>query len=185
MAARFSPPTEFSRCIPSSRVGEEAMVETIEASAAERAALAKRLDLVSLERLTATAHLTRPSGSSLIRVTGEFDAQVTQACVVTLEPVKSRIAETFTVHYSVVPLSATGEVAVDPEDEDPPEPLDRGGIDLGEAVTQQLAVALDPYPRARGARLEESGTGRRGHDEDHEPDSPFAALKALKGRQKP
>jgi uncharacterized metal-binding protein YceD (DUF177 family) len=184
MATRFSPPAEFSRCIASSRVSEKAMVETIEASAVERAALAKRLNLVSLDRLTATARFIRPSGSSLIRVTGEFEAQVTQACVVTLEPVKNRIAETFTVHYSVVPLSETGEVAVDPEDEDPPEPLDRGGIDLGEAVTQQLAVALDPYPRVRGARLEETGRGRRGHDEDDELDSPFAALKALKGRHK-
>jgi hypothetical protein len=31
--------------------------------------------------------------------------------------------------------------------------LGSGGLDLGEAVAQQLAVALDPYPRAPGATI--------------------------------
>ena len=52
------------------------------------------------------------------------------------------------------------------------EPIAAGEIDLGEAVAQQLAVSLDPYPRAPGATLASTG--------EAEAQSPFAALAALK-----
>jgi hypothetical protein len=82
----------------------------------------------------------------------------------TLEPVASGIEEDFTLLYSLKPgpgpvsegmvaREEAREVVVDPEAEEPPEPLGPGGLDLGEAVAQQLAVALDPYPRAPGAAL--------------------------------
>ncbi len=37
---------------------------------------------------------------------------------------------------------------------DAAEPFDGDAIDIGEAVAQQLALALDPYPRAPGVSLE-------------------------------
>jgi hypothetical protein len=37
------------------------------------------------------------------------------------------------------------------------EPFEGDAIDIGEAVAQQLALALDPYPRAPGASLEGGG----------------------------
>jgi hypothetical protein len=54
------------------------------------------------------------------------------------------------------------------------------GLDLGEAVTQQLALSLDPYPRAPGAALPEDLTGPG--EAQAPPESPFAALKTLKER---
>jgi hypothetical protein len=58
-----------------------------------------------------------------------------------------------------------------------------GEIDLGEAVAQQLAVALDPYPRAPGAAWPQADTGDA--DIAAEPvRRPFAALDALKKRGK-
>jgi hypothetical protein len=63
---------------------------------------------------------------------------------------------------------------VEPEEEEPPEPVGPRGIDLGEAVAQQLALALDPYPRAPGAALPEDLRAETGAE------SPFAVLERLK-----
>ncbi|HIP78899.1 MAG TPA: hypothetical protein EYH07_10605 [Kiloniellaceae bacterium] len=71
------------------------------------------------------------------------------------------------------------EIVVEPEGEDPPEPLPPEGIDLGELVVQELAVSLDPYPRAEGAVVP---PGYEAEDEGP-ADHPFAALKVLKGKE--
>ncbi len=72
-----------------------------------------------------------------------------------------------------------GEVLVDPEGVDPAEPLPAEGIDLGELVVQELAVALDPYPRKPGAEV----PAEYRPPEVETKEGPFAALKALKGEQ--
>src|SRR3546814_20303410 len=47
-----------------------------------------------------------------------------------------------------------GPIEVDIEAQDPPEPIFGDAIDVGEAVVQQFALALDPYPRAPWAEAE-------------------------------
>jgi uncharacterized metal-binding protein YceD (DUF177 family) len=83
-----------------------------------------------------------------------LEARVVQSCVVTLEPVVADVADSFTLYYAeeVVPPGHAVDLPI--EDEDWPEPIEDGRIDVGEAVAQQLALALDPYPRAPGARLD-------------------------------
>lgn len=176
---------EFSRPFPADQVGSREIVREIEASSAERAALAERLDLVALDSLSATLRLRRlPDG--LIRLSGRFDADVVQSCVVTLAPVASHCAAAFTVRYGESAAPETlREIEVAAEGEDEPEPLVGGEIDLGEAVVQQLAVSLDPYPRAPGAALPEELAGDAGPAAAGEAGrSPFAALAELKGGAK-
>ena len=73
-------------------------------------------------------------------------------------------------------LQPVDEVLIDLDAEDPPEPVVDGGVDIGEVVTEHLALALDPYPRREGARM------RVGDWAGSEGDSsPFAVLKSLKG----
>lgn len=154
---------EFSRIVDIDRVDVEEELHEIEATADERAALAERFGLVALESLTASLRLEQAKGGA-VRVSGAFSADIVQACVLTLEPVPSRIEETFTVLYvpeTEAPESA--ETVVLPEGVEMPEPLVGDAIDVGEAVAQQLAVSLDPYPRASGATFDGSygpeGTG--------------------------
>ena len=149
----MTPAPEFSRPVAADRVGRDGYVATIEANGEERAALARRFGLVALGALTARCRL-RPVAGGMIELSAEFEAQVTQECVVTLEPFPARVADRFTQRYALDPhrfrpLAGEDEV-FDPEAEDPPEALVEGGIDLGEAVAQQLAIALDPFPRAPG-----------------------------------
>lgn len=166
---------EFSRLLPVRRIGERELVEQIEAGPEERAALARRFGLLALDRLAARLRVAR-CGRALVRVEGRLSAEVTQACVVSLDPVPAHIEESFVLTYTLEPAgAAAGEVVIEPEEEEEPaEPVGPGGIDLGEAVAQQLALALDPYPRAEGARLAEAAPA------EAEKESPFAVLKTLK-----
>lgn len=180
MAAEILMKIEFSRPVPAQEIDETEVSKVIEATTVERTALAKRLGLLSLEGLTAECRLRR-EGDKMIRVAGRFRAQVTQACVVTLEPVAGNVEDSFSLLFSEdagLDRSAS-EILVELDEDDPPEPIAPGGIDLGELAAEQLALALDPYPRAEGAELRQ-GEGRGGTVTG---ESPFAVLESLKGRK--
>ncbi len=188
---RFGP--EFSRPFSVEALGEGCgegeVVERIAATDAERQAIARRLGLVSLDRLAADLRLSRSEDGRVIAVSGHIEAEATQSCVVSLAPLRSQVAEDFTSLYSLAPAATdgTGEdggsivvdaVEVDAVGDDPPEALGPDGLDLGEAVVQQLAMALDPYPRCDGATLEALGWGGEDHGEAAK-ESPFKRLKPL------
>ena len=54
-----------------------------------------------------------------------------------------------------------------------------GSVDLGEAVAQSLALALDPYPRSPAAEAALREAGVASEEEARAQASPFAALKGL------
>jgi uncharacterized metal-binding protein YceD (DUF177 family) len=138
------PIPEFARPVEVPRATGRLATHAIAANAGERAALARRLSLLSLDRLEAEVRLERLDGG-FVRLTASLVAEVVQECVVTLEPLPARIAEDFTVLYGAA--EAARDILIDSEAE-PVEPLDGGRIDIGEAVAQQLSLALDPFPRA-------------------------------------
>jgi len=175
------PQAEFSRPIAADQIGPQEMEREIVANPVERARLAERFGLLALDRLTATLGLKRGRGG-LIQVHGRFEAEVVQACVVTLEPVRSRLSESFTVAFGTGPTAAAAETVIGLEEEDPPEELIQGRIDLGETVAQQMAVALDPYPHAPGAgdKPEISAEEEAGAEKKV---NPLAALAQLRQRR--
>ncbi len=89
----------------------------------------------------------------MIRLQGHLSADVVQSCVVTLGPVPAHLEVDFEMSFSASAVEPA-VADLDPLAEEGPEPIPEGVIDLGEAVAQQLAIALDPYPRAPGASLE-------------------------------
>ncbi len=134
---------EFSRPIDVTRLGAGETVYNITANETERAALAKRFDLVSLEKLAARVTLRRLAGG-LVRLTASLSADLVQTDVVTLDPVPARVDDDFSLLFGG---DADDAAALDPEAE-LVEPLFDGHIDIGEAVAQQLSLVMDPYPRA-------------------------------------
>ena len=174
------PATEFPYPLAADSVGEAVLTREIAANKAEREALARRFGLLSLDRLSASLRIQRLPGKGIIRVSGRFVAKVTQACVVSLEAIPVRLSEEFSLLYDLDPETPEGqEHVIDAEAEDPPEPVGADGIDLGETVVQQFALALDPYPRAPGAK---PPTGSEAAIEAaRNTDGPFAALKVMKG----
>ena len=168
---------EFSRPVAIDEIGPEGVAPEVEADPAERAALARRFGLVSLDLLKAWATVF-PVSRSLFRVEARFEAELVQTCVVTLDPFPVRVEDAFSALFGEGGPGLAALVSGD-EDEDEPEPIEGGAIDLGETVAQHLALALDPYPRKPGASLpteyaagaEEAASGRV---------KPFAGLAALK-----
>jgi uncharacterized metal-binding protein YceD (DUF177 family) len=161
---------EFSRPVDTARLKGEEAVHDIAATAAERAALARRFGLEALDRLEARVRLCRMAGG-YVRLAAELSADVVQTCVATLEPVAGRVEDAFTLLYGAV--EAAGEVVLD-NDAETVEPLQGETIDIGEAVAQQLSLALDPYPRAP-----EASAAAAGEPAAAPQDSPFAVLASL------
>ena len=173
-AARKSP-HEFSRPLELHELDDGVVELTITADAAERAALASRFELHGLHCLSARLAVTRVPESALVRVTGVLHAKAEQRCVVTLEPIAACIDEPFEALYG--PEDGGAEIAdTQLEEATPPEPFEGEGIDVGELVAQQFALALDPYPRKSDAVAVEFNASERASDVDDEAGKPFSAL---------
>jgi uncharacterized metal-binding protein YceD (DUF177 family) len=181
MPRQHSDSQEFSRFIEADSVGSHELERHIAANAEERAALARRFELIAIDRLEASFSLSR-AGGGVIHVTGEVSADVVQACVVTLAPVPGRVEESFAADFtddtSQSRRQREAEADLDYEEKDPPEPVRNGHIDLGELAAQQLCLALDPYPRAPGAAVpEQYAPGEEPEEDPDPPVNPFSILK--------
>lgn len=172
--------SEFNRPVRGETVGDREVGYEIEADAEERAALARRFALLALDRLAATVSLRRPGEGKSLRARVSFAADVVQSCVVTLDPVPDHIEESFEVVY--VPEREAGagatEEVLNVDDVEPPEVMVDGLVDIGEALAEHLALALEPYPRKAGVSVED--VPRQGGTEPEE--NPFAILRRLKAR---
>ncbi len=181
MSEKRPPNPEFSRpiAVDSLSEGREFVLE-IHAGVEERAALARRFDLVSLDSLTATVGATRTAGGD-VRMAGRLKADVVQTCVVTLEPVPAAIETEFARLFSpAATIEAREEIVLAPEDDEPPEPLTGGAMDAGEVVAETLGLALDPFPRAPGAALPSLAADSGEKENIPEKSGAFAALAKLK-----
>ena len=164
---------EFSR-IADIRAIDSAPLHLV-ASAEECAALARRFAIVLVQRLEARIALEKHGEA--VAATGTMDAQFVQSCAISAEDMPVTVHETLNLRF--VPANAAprseAEIELDAADLDV---IDYTGtsFDLGEAVAQSLALAIDPFaigPEAERARaaagiVDESASG------------PFAALAGLK-----
>ncbi|MGI4747246.1 MAG: DUF177 domain-containing protein, partial [Janthinobacterium lividum] len=113
-------------------------------------------------------------------------ARLTRTCVVTLEEFPVVVAEQFMVRF--VPAEP-GDEQADVEldlDADDDVPYDGTTIDLGEAAIEQLALALDPYPRKPGAERPPGvvrGDPPTGEGTDRWSDDPDAEVTAEDGNE--
>jgi uncharacterized metal-binding protein YceD (DUF177 family) len=136
---------ELHRPQPAARIGPEGLETQVEASPAECAALARRFGLPAVRALSCRFRL-RPLAGGAIAADGLLRAEVVQVCVASLEEFPAAVTEAFTVRF--VPAGSERD---DPDPESVDEiPYEGGRLDLGEAAAEQLALALDPYPRKPG-----------------------------------
>lgn len=143
---------EFTRRVELSSLPDHGIEREIEADATERAALAKRFDLVAIQSLAARVEVVPMEGRAGVgaRVRGSFSAHVVQTCVVTLEPFDTEVSDAFEVDLlPAAALETKDEAAA--YSTDAAEPLESGELDIGELVAQYLSLALDPYPRRSNA----------------------------------
>jgi uncharacterized metal-binding protein YceD (DUF177 family) len=145
--------------------------------------LATRFALPALDRLTADLRLKR-TGAGVIRLSGHMDAVATQSCIVSLAPVAATLAVDFELFFTEDVRATEAELTMEYDQDDPPEPITGGQINLGEVVAEQLGLNLDPYPRAPGATLPANVPVISVDTADQAPRrNPFEALKGLKSRE--
>ena len=170
---------EFSRPLDVADLPPAGVEQEISATPEERAALARRFGLIALDRLEARLSVKALHGG-LYRVEGEIVAEATQRCVVSLEPVPARLDAPFASTFVQASGRDAPEIHLDGVgEEDDPEPLDGGRIDLGETVAQHFALALDPYPRKPGVDLAQVVGAAPAEISREATSSPFAKLTEL------
>ncbi len=166
---------DFAHRLPLGQLREGQRLE-ITADQAEREAIARRFGLLGLERFDAVVTIGR--NGEEVRATGRVRAAVTQACVATGEPVPAIVDEPVELLFRPEPRVGPDE-EIDLNEGDLDVVFHDGReIDLGGALADELALALDPYPRSAGAEdaLKDAGVL------SEEQAGPFAALAALKGK---
>lgn len=161
-----------------------------DATPAELAALTNDLGILACTRLSAHWRV-KPMGGGRYGVTGECRADVTQACVVTLEPV----AESLVLPIDMTFVSADSDAApvgkkdkAKPREDDEPgddeveisslpevDLVEDGRLEIGRVVFEVVVAGLNPYPRkpdATFAWVDPTVADSKVH--------PFAALAKLK-----
>jgi uncharacterized metal-binding protein YceD (DUF177 family) len=164
------------------RLGHAGDAVHFAAGEAERAAIAKWAGVMSVEKLDVRVQI-RKLETNRYGLAFELAADLTQSCVVTLEPVPAHIQHSFSRELVFAGPSrhrpdeaqkqaAESETLVDLEEG--PEEITSLHLDLAVPALEELVLSLDPYPRKPDVEFAPK-TG----DLDP-PQSPFAVLKGLK-----
>jgi len=145
------------------------------ANEAERTALARRFGLVRIDRLEAEMLLSRKGRE--VDAAGTLTADIVQSCAVSAADLPVSIREEIAFRFVPEDTRQVSEEEIE-LDADACDEIEYSGthFDLGEAVAQSLALAIDPFatgPEADVARA-------RPEMNNAEDGGPFSALKNLK-----
>ncbi len=153
----------------------------IEANDEQRKLLAERFNLEECKFLTATVSLRPIAGNADYVALGEFQSEIVQKSVISLDSLTQSIAGTVRRLYKdgVQPYEGD-EILIDIEDDDPPDSIDNGAIDICELIAEEFGLSLDNFPREDGAEFGEFEIGTP--EEPSETENPFAALKKLRDK---
>jgi uncharacterized metal-binding protein YceD (DUF177 family) len=170
---------EFSRPVRLDTLGAAPRRIEIEADEGERAALAERFALPAIDRLSAQVSLT--GTGEAVAAKGILRAEVIQSCVATGDPVHSAVEEAFEIEFRPAPDVARPEEEIELGDSELDVTFYEGvSIDVGEAVAETLALAIDPFPRSPTAEEALRQAGVKSEAEARAESSAFAVLTALK-----
>ena len=179
--ADTSSPVSFKANV--GRLPHKGLPVVIDADPAQRAALAAEHELLSVENYRAEL-LVAPWKRNGVKVSGRVEADITQACIVTLEPVAAHIDEE--VEALFLPeqsklgregFEGGGEILLDADGPDGPETFSGDTIDVGALAEEFFGLAIDPYPRKQGAAIDATA----GEDKEDEHFGPLhEKLKALR-----
>jgi uncharacterized metal-binding protein YceD (DUF177 family) len=163
------------------RLGNAGDTVRFAADDAQCAAIAKWSGVVALERFEVQVDI-RKAGPSHFGLDFHLTADVTQSCVVTLEPVPAHLDHRFTrelhfggpVRHKPVQDDSGPELVLDSAAEEGPEEIESLHYDLAGPVLEEYVLCLEPYPRRPGVEFAPETEPPEARD------NPFAVLKGLK-----
>lgn len=150
-------------------------------SPADQRAAAGTLKIPGVAKMRLRGRIA-PLGKEDWELKGTVGATVTQECVLTLAPVKTRIDEEVYRIFRKDMLDFEEGSVVELDMDENEEPLSTD-IDLFAIAVEAIALALPPYPKAEGAALETTAfAGEDVTPMSDEDAKPFASLAALKDK---
>ena len=165
MTVAEAPPLSYK--IDVATIRPDGLTVTIDTDDAVRDAVAKSLDIPAVKALAAEFSVTRKGAR--VKVRGDVKGIVTRLCVLSLEPFDVPFHERVEVDFDEAPSDAPAPA----DDDQRPDPIIDGAIDLGVLATEFTALSLDPYPKKPGVVFDY-------REDDDEPPSPFSALAKIK-----
>lgn len=175
----MSKPAPFEHIYDLSDLSSAGAEVTIDLKPELRAKLATWLDVEGVEKFIGVVAL-RKLAMNRFRYDARLSCDLTQPSVVTLEPLRMHIEESFSRELHVAhrlrrEIAGDEELTLAAGDDEAPEEIGSTRYDLAGPLLEELSLALDPYPRAPGEAF------RPPELPDDKPESPFAVLKKLKG----
>lgn len=171
--------SQKNRILLSRLNGRESHAFRVEVSDALRQYLVELLDLVSLRKLRFEGAL-HPVAARDWQLRADLGATVVQPCVVTLDPVTTRIDQRVDITYVAgfdEPTAAESEM----DSDDSVEALVEE-IDLESVLAEALALHVPDYPRKEGVALANAVSGHEDTSEEEERQRPFAGLGDLRDK---
>lgn len=171
---------EFSRIVLLKSIPAAGLDFEEEATEEECRRLAERFKIPAVVSLKTRGRI---SGKNPVKAEGSFQASVVQVSALSLEEFSSFLDVPFCEFFSKDGVDFSRAEELDSADlealrEDVPEKLEKDEIDIGELVTQLLALELDPYPCAEGEKLSDYFSAPK--EEEERGNNPFAVLEKLK-----
>lgn len=159
------------------RLGQSGDRVTLATTDEERAQLAKFAGLLAVEEFSGQITLKKLAPTRF-EISFALEAAIVQACVVTLEAVRTRIVRDFSreLHFTPTLRRDQKEVILAPGEDETPEEIDSLHYDLAGPLVEEFLLAIDPYPRAPGVEFTPPTLP------GDAAESPFAVLKGLKSR---
>jgi hypothetical protein len=153
-------------------------------NAPQRLALAERLKVAVVHKAEVEFSLKPAQWKNIYRLTGGVKAHLQQTCSVTLEPINEKIAEKFECYSGTAKdLEELEKKGLLTEEDEHPEEIIDGAIDVADVAYQYLALGMDMFPRKEGVSLTELLDAMGIIQQDNEPEEPtkkpLAGLSAL------
>lgn len=133
--------------------------------------LSERFDLPAVKSFRVHGTV---SGEHTLKVSAEIEAEITQTCVITLKEFDSILQTAFEELFSEKGIDFESERDFDIDMEDEAYDIIKNcKLNLGEIISQQFGLALDPFPRSTNETFEyiEQAPGQK--------QNPFKGLKDL------
>ena len=140
-----------------------------------------------MQKLSAKLIFSKPKGELLpnfeARYEARYIAEITQVCVVTLEPISSIMeSKVFCTFTEKDVFNIDEELVFNVNDVDPPELINNGLFDAGELVSEHLLLEIEPFPRVVGAEFCQSNIFSTTKVKNKF--NPFETLKKLQTKEK-
>lgn len=171
----------FSRPVKVDRVKSKGLREKVSATPEECEELAEQLAIERVDAVNFNCVLM-PWKKGGVHLKGQLTATIQEICVVTLEPFTTQISQEVKRYFERAGRSGVEIPVIDMEapENDVPDVLEDGKLDIGDIAIETLALCLLPHPRKPGAVFTDHVESDPDSKDDPARKNPFDVLKQLK-----